>query len=886
MFPDVTKKTIMASFKGDWKDPDAVNRWLQETLINYSYFADNPTLNLQVAAKLNEDPPGFTTAMAKKLEDFYSKAEKEVGVNFDVRGISDVETAYSFFLKIKKEKDLKKVLSLAGNWKSVFKEFGITYDQFSSLPDITKSVIMQYITVFETRGKNIALAKNTAATSKDAEDRRKADQFARESQANQDSLIGNVQGIIGDTGTDTGNLDKENGSGGSDTKSWLESLIAETEANLKLFPGMINKIKNKFPGIPEQIVEMIGGGEEGLKRAQELLNANKTKVKELLAKYRKATVAETLKGVQDKIKTEKRSNRAESILKNQGFSEEDAKELASNTDYVFALLEAKAGRGGKSVQEVTAAFRELIEITKESSDPVKDKLEEINTIYKGQMLPLQQKIDKQQEIVDGIQEEIDALQKLNDSDQNRIRSLERQKEMIERQIEKYERANELDQRRIDTLQRQDELRNRQSDALSHELDVMSDVEQKIRDSYQERVDALDKVSKVNQHIINQQKQQIGLSQAISEGDIYAATAAAQEMRQSQAQFSQEQVRLGLNQGMENSVEGLKTSEGLTRDQAEERIKQIKEQSYQTSLLIRDIEDQIFNRNQLIIPLKDQQLVLDGQIRDISDTIYNRESSILKIQTDKLDPAAKILKNYNDEALALRKQLDAQSSILEGVNLINSMTDDQIKAAGLLGSTWHEVAKQIQQAQKAAKGDMKALEPPDPEAKKYKGNAEKYNAALAEYNRKVAKIKADEAAAVATALSSGQAAMNKNMGGKITKYANGSVVGTGSRDSVPAMLTPGEYVIRKAMVDKYGTPMFEKINQGSFSMPTFNTGKQGSTNVPGNSGGDTSVVAPMYNNYSVSVNVSGSNASADEIANKTIMKIKQMQGTQIRSGRGY
>ena len=680
--------------------------------------------------------------------------------------------------------------------------------------------------------------------------------------------------------------DPEDTGGGSATKSWLEGLVAETEANLKLFPGMINKIKNKFPGIPEQIVEMIGGGEEGFKRAQELLNANKKKVKELLAKYRKATVAETLKGVQDKVKTEKRSNRAESILKNQGFSEEDAKELASNTDYVFALLEAKAGRGGKSVKEVTAAFRELIEITKESSDPVKDKLEEINTIYKGQMLPLQQKIDKQQKIVDGIQEEIDALQKLNDSDQNRIRSLERQKEMIERQIEEYERANELDQRRIDTLQRQDELRNRESDALSHELDVLSDMETKIKDAYQERIDALTKVSKLNDDILQKEKDQLGLSQALAEGDIYAATAAAQQMKQNQIKSAQDLSMEALNEARDNSIAGLTTSGGLTRDQAEERIKQIKEQSYQTSLLIRDIEDAIFNRNQLIIPLKDQQLALDKQIRDISDTIYNRESSILKIQTDKLDPAAKILKNYNDEALALRNQLEAQSSILEGVNLINSMTDDQIKAAGLLGSTWHEVANQIRQAQKAAKGSMDAIKPPNPEAKEYKGNAGKYDAALSEYNKKVAKIKADEAAAIAAAMNSGQAAMNKNMGGKITKYSNGSVVGEGSRDSVSAMLTPGEYVIRKAMVDKYGTPMFEKINQGSFSMPSFSAGEQGPTSVSGKSGGSTNVVAPMYNNYSVNVSVSNSGASADEIANKTLMKIKQLQSTQIRSGRGF
>jgi hypothetical protein len=101
-----------------------------------------------------------------------------------------------------------------------------------------------------------------------------------------------------------------------------------------------------------------------------------------------------------------------------------------------------------------------------------------------------------------------------------------------------------------------------------------------------------------------------------------------------------------------------------------------------------------------------------------------------------------------------------------------------------------------------------------------------------------------------------------------------------------MLTPGEFVIRKAMVDKYGSPMLKAINQGSFTSPRFDTsGTMGSTmNVRGEPS-STNVVAPMYNNYSVSVNVSGTNASADEIANRTITKIKQMQNTSIRSGRG-
>ncbi len=125
----------------------------------------------------------------------------------------------------------------------------------------------------------------------------------------------------------------------------------------------------------------------------------------------------------------------------------------------------------------------------------------------------------------------------------------------------------------------------------------------------------------------------------------------------------------------------------------------------------------------------------------------------------------------------------------------------------------------------------------------------------------------------------------NAGGMV-KYGMGGIAGDGSRDSIQAMLTPGEFVIRKAMVDKYGSPMLKAINQGSFTSPRFDTsGTMGSTmNVRGEPS-STNVVAPMYNNYSVSVNVSGTNASADEIANRTITKIKQMQNTSIRSGRG-
>ena len=54
---------------------------------------------------------------------------------------------------------------------------------------------------------------------------------------------------------------------------------------------------------------------------------------------------------------------------------------------------------------------------------------------------------------------------------------------------------------------------------------------------------------------------------------------------------------------------------------------------------------------------------------------------------------------------------------------------------------------------------------------------------------------------------------KSDGGYIHKFARGGVVpGTGSRDTVPAMLQPGEFVIRKKAVESIGTKRLHKMNK--------------------------------------------------------------------------
>ena len=63
----------------------------------------------------------------------------------------------------------------------------------------------------------------------------------------------------------------------------------------------------------------------------------------------------------------------------------------------------------------------------------------------------------------------------------------------------------------------------------------------------------------------------------------------------------------------------------------------------------------------------------------------------------------------------------------------------------------------------------------------------------------------------------------NAGGLIRKYAEGGgVPGVGNTDTVPAMLTPGEFVVKKSVVSALGEGFFNMINGlKSHSMPSIN-----------------------------------------------------------------
>ena len=68
--------------------------------------------------------------------------------------------------------------------------------------------------------------------------------------------------------------------------------------------------------------------------------------------------------------------------------------------------------------------------------------------------------------------------------------------------------------------------------------------------------------------------------------------------------------------------------------------------------------------------------------------------------------------------------------------------------------------------------------------------------------------------LASAIGSFSGFTRRNNGGRILGFATGGMVpGSGNGDTVPAMLSPGEFVIRKSSVKKIGTDNLQRLNKG-------------------------------------------------------------------------
>jgi TP901 family phage tail tape measure protein len=439
--------------------------------------------------------------------------------------------------------------------------------------------------------------------------------------------------------------------------------------------------------------------------------------------------------------------------------------------------------------------------------------------------------------------------------------------------------------RIKQLNREIELEERQVSLRQRALDKLSKKEEEVNKAYDSRVEALDKVSESNSRMAEQERSRTSLASALASGDIAAAANITSEMQQQSAQYQIEDARAALEQQRQKDLESLTISVNgklMTRKGIEFEIESIQDRIYDKGLQVQGLQDSL-------LLVEDKRLANAKEREKVETRLY-----LLEQQKAILD----LKKGKGGKLTKAEKQILAEykASYNEVVQMYNSSNPGtKLQTLNYGGS----VARM-------ANGGVA-----------YRGSTEAPPA---------------------------------------IRMAFGSTVpGNGMTDKVPALLTPGEFVVRKSVADKnrgmlqalngqifpglakpkkvqspnllnrakvpvmpkiketpkpnllnsVQSPIMPKIkdvpkpdllnNLGSrvpknnflegVTPPTYSVPANAAQNVPTPS---TNVIAPsatMYNStYNVNVNVSGTNASPDDIANVVMSKLSQQNRGNLRSNR--
>jgi TP901 family phage tail tape measure protein len=621
--------------------------------------------------------------------------------------------------------------------------------------------------------------------------------------------------------------------------------------------------------------------------------------------------------------------------------------------------------------------------------------------YKPKIINAEKEVKNAQDAVDKIQVRIDAIQDKIDLEQRNLetgitRKIEQYQEQVsdlQRTIEiQFDRPIEAIQNEISALERGIELDferplsalQETSSDLSNDLTLIDKQAESINQKYDAQAKALEDVANINQQILGQQKQQISLADALSQGDISAAAQIAQESRASSAEASSANAQNTLQAARQLELDRLRNVAGLTRKQIEEaqfKIGQqtfaIEEQREAVQARIQIKQDQIFALEQArqtnliqIKGIEDSIYILEEQREAVVLTIRGYEDEIYNIKVKELEPALALLETAQNNLQVIKDELQARLDNIEAQRDAWQAAADAEMAAKILAGEYNDVLlkttdylnnildlwKKIAAASKVDGGgvstggggvtttktvqksvaystcpsgkglyietyidgrltsskfsacvvktsdasDTLKTEDPTPTSPALtyaiaKAAGDMNAAALAAaqvvpsvlaaaesgaigaasiaaqlraaeqglQNQKImatyssfrAKEAADEAAYNAAYSSKGR--VGRKYGGMIPKYLASGGFPRGT-DTIPAMLSPGEFVMSKYAVNSYGVDKMKAINSGSYE-------------------------GEKVYNYNLSVNVK-SDADPDDIARVVMTQIRQIDSQRIRTQR--
>jgi TP901 family phage tail tape measure protein len=496
-------------------------------------------------------------------------------------------------------------------------------------------------------------------------------------------------------------------------------------------------------------------------------------------------------------------------------------------------------------------------------------------------------------------------------------SQERQLEALELQNQALDLSTKASEEKMSLLQRESEMLQRDVADRNRALELLSREEERVNKVYDQRIKALDSVSKANDRLASKQQNQISLASALASGDIAGAASSVSQMTAESAQNQIEDTRAALENQREADLKALKISVNgvmMTREEIEASILSISDSIYLKEQQIIGIQDTLYQKSLDQQKLDKERLRLETEI-----TLQKTKQAIEAIRATNptgqaLKDFEKLVAGYNALETAAVANATAEGTTIKTPGQTNATVAGEAPTGSGSGSGSGSSSGSSSGSGSGSSSDSgssstntlpsghiagdklfnkmidlyKKLS--DSDKKDFKSIAEKspgtgYATWIA--RRKSKHISNGNLDNVIAVMKDGKITKDevKKYDGKLTFNTGGLVPGVGSMDNVSAKLTPGEFIIKKAMVGKYGTPLLEAINMGSFNLPDmqepkFSIGGIGGIN-PGINGAKNSET--MYNNtYNVNVNVAGTDTSADEIARVVIDKISQAGRGNLRS----
>jgi TP901 family phage tail tape measure protein len=508
-----------------------------------------------------------------------------------------------------------------------------------------------------------------------------------------------------------------------------------------------------------------------------------------------------------------------SKLKSVGMETGKAFEAAKNPILAAALATTKVG--SSQWKTLLGLIKQVNAESKKASlspEEMFDVVEQsIEAKYRNAIKTGEAAIETAQQAVSGIEKEISTIQ---DS------------------IEKKQRNIELTfNRPIETLQAE-------SSVLSEQLRDIDRAAEAVNAKYDLQEKALSKISQINQDIVAQEKSKLTLADALSQGDISAAAKAAQEMRATEAEASVRRSTEALQVARDSEIGGLRSATGLTKDQIAQRQFEIEKQIYaieqQKSIAttqIRIEEDKIYSIQQ-------------GRLLTAQNTVIKAEEELQKIRTKLTDELAV---NNQAKQFWADKELADNLAKVRAIEYQNEIKKTQNNAQGVLDRilalnrtvTTTHIIRTI-----TTGGGVG-------------GSGSSGTGSVGAFDKKMY----------------GGKIMPMSMGGLVPKYmAMGGRVGS---DTVPAMLTPGEFVMNKKSTQEFG-PLLSMLNESKYpSMIGSGSSAQIPINNISSSVNDNSTA--VYN-YTLDFNINGNNSNPSDIARSVMTEIKRVDAQRIRGQR--